>query len=298
MELEKLRHGTELIKRGFAKMQKGGVIMDVTNAEEAKIAEDAGAVAVMALHAVPADIRKAGGVARMADPMVTADIIDTVTIPVMAKARIGHFVEAEILQALGADMIDESEVLTPADEKYHIDKTEFTVPFVCGARNLGEALRRINEGAAMIRTKGEAGTGDVREAVRHMKQIMGEIRQLAGKNKEELIEVAREIEAPIELVMETAQMQRLPVVNFAAGGVATPADAALMMRLGADGVFVGSGIFKAENPAMMASAIVEAVNNYDKPEVLAKVSKGIGAGMKGISIDTIPEEQVLQTRGW
>ncbi|MHC1575792.1 MAG: pyridoxal 5'-phosphate synthase lyase subunit PdxS [Methanosarcinaceae archaeon] len=298
MELEKLRHGTELIKRGFAKMQKGGVIMDVTNAEEAKIAEDAGAVAVMALHAVPADIRKAGGVARMADPMVTADIIDTVTIPVMAKARIGHFVEAEILQALGADMIDESEVLTPADEKYHIDKTEFTVPFVCGARNLGEALRRINEGAAMIRTKGEAGTGDVREAVRHMKQIMGEIRQLASKNKEELIEVAREIEAPIELVMETAQMQRLPVVNFAAGGVATPADAALMMRLGADGVFVGSGIFKAENPAMMASAIVEAVNNYDKPEVLAKVSKGIGAGMKGISIDTIPEEQVLQTRGW
>ncbi len=298
MELENLRHGTELIKRGFAKMQKGGVIMDVTNAEEAKIAEDAGAVAVMALYAVPADIRKAGGVARMADPVVTADIIDTVTIPVMAKARIGHFVEAEILQALGADMIDESEVLTPADEKYHIDKTEFTVPFVCGARNLGEALRRINEGAAMIRTKGEAGTGDVREAVRHMKQIMGEIRQLSGKNKEELILVAREIEAPIELVMETAQMQRLPVVNFAAGGVATPADAALMMRLGADGVFVGSGIFKAENPAKMASAIVEAVNNYDKPEVLAEVSKGIGAGMEGISIDTIPEEQVLQTRGW
>ncbi|MEA1984253.1 MAG: pyridoxal 5'-phosphate synthase lyase subunit PdxS [Euryarchaeota archaeon] len=298
MELENLRHGTELIKRGFAKMQKGGVIMDVTNAEEAKIAEDAGAVAVMALHAVPADIRKAGGVARMADPMVTADIIDTVTIPVMAKARIGHFVEAEILQALGADMIDESEVLTPADNKYHIDKTEFTVPFVCGARNLGEALRRINEGAAMIRTKGEAGTGDVSEAVRHMKQIMGEIRQLAGKNKEELMMVAREIEAPIELVMEAAQMQRLPVVNFAAGGIATPADAALMMRLGSDGVFVGSGIFKAENPAKMASAIVEAVNNYDKPEVLAEVSKGIGAGMKGISVDTIPEEQVLQTRGW
>jgi len=298
MELEKLRHGTELIKRGFARMQKGGVIMDVTTPGQAKIAEDAGAVAVMALHAVPADIRKAGGVARMADPEITAAIIDTVTIPVMAKARIGHFVEAEILQALGADMVDESEVLTPADNLYHIDKTEFTVPFVCGARNLGEALRRINEGAAMIRTKGEAGTGDVSEAVRHMKQIMGEIRELAGKNKEELIMVARDIEAPIELVMETAEMQRLPVVNFAAGGIATPADAALMMRLGADGVFVGSGIFKAENPEEMAAAIVEAVNNYDNPEVLADISKGIGAGMKGISIDTIPQQEVLQTRGW
>ncbi|WP_445475628.1 pyridoxal 5'-phosphate synthase lyase subunit PdxS [Methanococcoides methylutens] len=298
MELEKLRHGTELIKRGFAKMQKGGVIMDVTTPEEARIAEEAGAVAVMALHAVPSDIRKEGGVARMADPQVTADIIEAVTIPVMAKARIGHFVEAEILQALGADMIDESEVLTPADESFHIDKTEFTVPFVCGARNLGEALRRINEGAAMIRTKGEAGTGDVREAVRHMKQIQGEIRTLKGMTKEELIMAAREIEAPIELVMETAEMQRLPVVNFAAGGIATPADAALMMRLGSDGVFVGSGIFKAENPALMAKAIVEAVNNYDNPEVLAEISKGIGAGMKGISVDSIPDEQVLQTRGW
>lgn len=298
MELEKLRHGTELIKRGFAKMQKGGVIMDVTTAEEAKIAEEAGAVAVMALHAVPSDIRKAGGVARMADPQVTAEIIEAVTIPVMAKARIGHFVEAEILQSLGADMIDESEVLTPADESFHIDKTGFTVPFVCGARNLGEALRRINEGAAMIRTKGEAGTGDVREAVRHMKQIMGEIRTLKGMTKEELILYAREIEAPIELVMETAKMERLPVVNFAAGGVATPADAALMMRLGSDGVFVGSGIFKAENPPLMAKAIVEAVNNYDNPEVLAEISKGIGAGMKGISVDSIPDEQVLQTRGW
>ena len=298
MELEKLRHGTDLIKRGFAKMQKGGVIMDVTTPEQAKIAEEAGAVAVMALHAVPSDIRKAGGVARMADPEITAAIIETVTIPVMAKARIGHFVEAEILQALGADMVDESEVLTPADNLYHIDKTNFTVPFVCGARNLGEALRRINEGAAMIRTKGEAGTGDVSEAVRHMKQIMGEIRELAAKTKEELIMVARNIEAPIELVVETAEMQRLPVVNFAAGGIATPADAALMMRLGADGVFVGSGIFKAENPEKMAAAIVEAVNNFDKPEVLAEISKGIGAGMKGISIDTIPEEAVLQTRGW
>ncbi|MGD9780455.1 pyridoxal 5'-phosphate synthase lyase subunit PdxS, partial [Methanomethylovorans sp.] len=282
----------------FASMQKGGVIMDVTNPEQAKIAEDAGAVAVMALQAVPADIRKAGGVARMADPQIITEIIECVTIPVMAKARIGHFVEAEILQALGVDMVDESEVLTPADEKFHIDKTQFTVPFVCGARNLGEALRRINEGAAMIRTKGEAGTGDVREAVRHMKQITGEIRALAGKTKEELMFTAREIEAPIELVIETAQLQRLPVVNFAAGGVATPADAALMMRLGADGVFVGSGIFKAEKPELMASAIVEAVNNYDNPEVLAEISKGIGAGMKGISTDTIPPEQALQTRGW
>ena len=298
MELEKLRHGTELIKRGFAKMQKGGVVMDVTTPEQAKIAEKAGAVAVMALQSIPSDIRKEGGVARMADPEVTSVIIDTVTIPVMAKARIGHFVEAEILQSLGADMIDESEVLTPADNFYHIDKTEFTVPFVCGARNLGEALRRINEGAAMIRTKGEAGTGDVSEAVRHMKQIMGEIRELKGKTKEELIMVARDIEAPIELVIETANMERIPVVNFAAGGVATPADAALMMRLGADGVFVGSGIFAAENPEIMAKAIVEAVNNYDKPEVLAEVSKGIGSGMKGISVSSIPDDQVLQTRGW
>ncbi|WMW24841.1 pyridoxal 5'-phosphate synthase lyase subunit PdxS [Methanolobus sediminis] len=298
MELEKLRHGTELIKRGFAKMQKGGVIMDVVNAEQAKIAEEAGAVAVMALQAVPADIRKEGGVARMADPQIVSEIIDAVTIPVMGKARIGHFVEAEILEALGVDMVDESEVLTPADNKYHIDKTEFTVPFVCGARNLGEALRRINEGAAMIRTKGEAGTGDVSEAVKHMKQIMGEVRALKGKTKEELIAVARHIEAPIELVLETAEMQRIPVVNFAAGGVATPADAALMMRMGADGVFVGSGIFKSENPEKMAKAIVEAVNNYDNPKVLAEVSKGIGSGMKGISVDSIPESDILQTRGW
>ncbi len=298
MQLEKLRHGTELIKRGFAKMQKGGVIMDVTTPEEALIAERAGAVAVMALHQVPADIRKAGGVARMADPQVIAAIIDSVTIPVMAKARIGHFVEAEILEALGVDMVDESEVLTPADESFHIDKTGFTIPFVCGARDLGEALRRINEGAAMIRTKGEAGTGDVKEAVKHMRAIMGTIRELKGKAPEELIAVARKIEAPIELVKETAELQRLPVVNFAAGGIATPADAALMMRLGADGVFVGSGIFKAENPEKMASAIVEAVNNYDNPSMLAEISKGLGGAMKGIDIRSLTEKEVLQARGW
>ncbi|MFZ2410386.1 MAG: pyridoxal 5'-phosphate synthase lyase subunit PdxS [Candidatus Methanoperedens sp.] len=298
MQLEKLRHGTELIKRGFAKMQKGGVIMDVTTPQEALIAEKAGAVAVMALHQVPADIRKAGGVARMADPQVITAIIDAVTIPVMAKARIGHFVEAEILEALGADMVDESEVLTPADESFHIDKTGFTIPFVCGARDLGEALRRINEGAAMIRTKGEAGTGDVKEAVRHMRAIMGTIRELKGKGSEELIAVARKIEAPIELVKETAKLQRLPVVNFAAGGIATPADAALMMRLGADGVFVGSGIFKAENPEKMANAIVEAVNNYDNPSMLAEISKGLGGAMKGIDIRSLTEKEVLQSRGW
>lgn len=298
MQLEKLRHGTELLKRGFAKMQKGGVIMDVTTPQEAQIAEKAGAVAVMALHAVPADIRKAGGVARMADPQVIAAIIDAVTIPVMAKARIGHFVEAEILEALGVDMVDESEVLTPADESFHIDKNRFTIPFVCGARDLGEALRRINEGAAMIRTKGEAGTGDVKEAVRHMRAIMGAIRELKGKGSEERAAVARRLEAPIELVKETAELQRLPVVNFAAGGIATPADAALMMRLGADGVFVGSGIFKAENPEKMASAIVEAVNNYDNPAVLAEISKGLGGAMKGIDIRSLTEKEVLQARGW
>ncbi|CAD6490194.1 MAG: Pyridoxal 5'-phosphate synthase subunit PdxS [Candidatus Argoarchaeum ethanivorans] len=298
MDMEKLRHGTELIKRGFAKMQKGGVIMDVTNKEQARIAEEAGAVAVMALQAVPADIRKEGGVARMADPEIIKSIIDEVTIPVMAKTRIGHFVEAEILQAIGVDMVDESEVLTPADEMYHIDKTGFTIPFVCGARNLGEALRRINEGAAMIRTKGEAGTGDVKEAVRHAKQITGEIRALASKNKEELIKAAREMEAPIELVVETAKLQRLPVVNFAAGGIATPADAAMMMQLGVDGIFVGSGIFKSENPEKMAKSIVEAVNNYDKPEMLAEISKGIGNPMKGVDTATIPESEILQTRGW
>lgn len=297
MQLEKLRHGTELIKRGFASMQKGGVIMDVTTPEEALIAERAGAVAVMALHQVPADIRKAGGVARMADPAVIEAIMNSVTIPVMAKARIGHFVEAQIIEALGVDMVDESEVLTPADEMFHIDKKKFTIPFVCGARDLGEALRRINEGAAMIRTKGEAGTGDVKEAVRHMRAIIGAIRELKGKTSGELAIEARKMEAPIELVREVAQLQRLPVVNFAAGGIATPADAALMMKLGADGIFVGSGIFKAENPEKMASAIVEAVNNYDNPSELARISKGLGGAMKGIDIRSLTEKEVLATRG-
>ncbi len=296
MQLEKLRHGTELIKRGFASMQKGGVIMDVTTPEEALIAERAGAVAVMALHQVPADIRKAGGVARMADPAVIEAIMDAVTIPVMAKARIGHFVEAQIIEALGVDMVDESEVLTPADDMYHINKSKFTIPFVCGARDLGEALRRINEGAAMIRTKGEAGTGDVKEAVRHMRAIIGAIRELKGKSSGELTVEARKINAPIELVKEVAELQRLPVVNFAAGGIATPADAALMMKLGADGVFVGSGIFKAENPEKMASAIVGAVNNYDDPSELARISKGLGGAMKGIDIRSLTEKEVLATR--
>ncbi|MGZ4847569.1 MAG: pyridoxal 5'-phosphate synthase lyase subunit PdxS [Halobacteriota archaeon] len=298
MDIEKLHRGTELLKRGFAKMQKGGVIMDVTTAEQAIIAEKAGAVAVMALHAVPADIRKAGGVARMADPLIVSQIIDAVSIPVMAKTRIGHFVEAEILEALGVDMIDESEVLTPADEQFHIEKLRFTTPFVCGARDLGEALRRINEGAAMIRTKGEAGTGDVSEAVRHMHAIMSKIRELKGKSEQEIGRVAREIEAPADLTAETAEMQRLPVVNFAAGGIATPADAALMMRMGADGVFVGSGVFKSEQPEVMAKAIVEAVNNFDDPRALAEISKGLGLPMKGLSVGQIPKEEILQTRGW
>jgi len=298
MKLEELRYGTELIKRGFASMQKGGVIMDVTNAEQAEIAEAAGAVAVMALHAVPADIRAAGGVARMADPQRILEIMDAVSIPVMAKVRIGHFVEAEILEALGVDMIDESEVLTPADVEHHIDKRKFTVPFVCGARDLGEALRRIDEGAAMIRTKGEAGTGDVVEAVRHMRLIQGEIRRLAALTPEELRLAARKLEASLPLVEETAKLQRLPVVNFAAGGVATPADAALMMRLGADGVFVGSGIFKSEHPERMAAAIVEAVHHYDDPQTLAEVSKSLGEPMRGISARALSEQEALQTRGW
>jgi len=297
MELENLRFGTELLKRGFAKMQKGGVIMDVTTPEQAIIAEEAGAVAVMALHAVPADIRKMGGVARMADPLIIESIIEAVTIPVMAKARIGHFVEAQILEALGVDMVDESEVLTPADD-FHIEKTKFTIPFVCGARNLGEACRRIKEGAAMIRTKGEAGTGDVSQAVLHMRMILGQIRSLKGMDDLQLMKVAREIEADLDLVKECAQMQRLPVVNFAAGGVATPADAALMMQLGADGVFVGSGIFKSESPEAMARAIVEAVHHYDDPAFLAEVSKGLGAAMKGLDAASIPEAEALQTRGW
>jgi len=297
LELENLRFGTELLKRGFAKMQKGGVIMDVTTPDQAVIAEQAGAVAIMALHAVPADIRKMGGVARMADPAIIEEIINAVTIPVMAKARIGHFAEAQILEALGVDMVDESEVLTPAD-KFHIEKTKFTIPFVCGARNLGEALRRIKEGAAMIRTKGEAGTGDVSQAVLHMRMIQGQIRSLKGMDDLQLLEVAREIEADYDLVIECARLQRLPVVNFAAGGVATPADAALMMQLGADGVFVGSGVFKSEEPEVMAKAIVQAVHNFDNPQLLAQVSKGIGAAMKGLDAATIPEAEALQTRGW
>ena len=297
MKLEELRFGTELLKRGFASMQKGGVIMDVVNAEQAKIAEAAGAVAVMSLERVPSDIRKAGGVARMADPEKVVEIIDAVSIPVMGKVRIGHFVEAQVLEVLGVDMIDESEVLTPADEEYHIDKNLFKVPFVCGARNLGEALRRVNEGAAMIRTKGEAGTGNVVEAVRHMRAIMGEIRKVQGMDQQEQIAYARSIEAPAELVIECAGRGRLPVVNFSAGGIATPSDAALMMQLGADGVFVGSGIFKSSNPEKMAKAIVEAVNHFKEPEVIAKASKGLGDAMPGLDVHALKPDEVLQTRG-
>jgi pyridoxal 5'-phosphate synthase pdxS subunit len=297
MRLEELRFGTELIKRGFASMQKGGVIMDVVNAEQATIAEQAGAVAVMALERVPADIRKAGGVARMADPEKILEIMDAVSIPVMGKVRIGHFVEAQVLEALGVDMIDESEVLTPADEQFHIEKSKFTVPFVCGARDLGEAIRRIHEGAAMIRTKGEAGTGNVVEAVRHMRAIMGEIRALQGRSPQEIVDRARDLEAPAELLLETVKMGRLPVVNFSAGGIATPSDAAMMMQLGADGVFVGSGIFLSENPDKMARAIVEAVNHYDEPEVIARVSKGLGDAMRGLDVHTLREDEVLQYRG-
>ena len=298
LDMTKLRFGTELVKRGFAKMQQGGVVMDVTNAEQAGIAEDAGAVAVMALERVPADIRAQGGVARMADPVKIQEIMEAVTIPVMAKCRIGHFVEAQILQALGADMIDESEVLTPADPFFHVDKTKFKVPFVCGARDLGEALRRIEEGAAMIRTKGEAGTGNVVEAVRHQRAIMSQVRELKGKDQEEMNSIARKIEAPVHLVREVAELQRLPVINFAAGGIATPADAAMMMQLGSDGVFVGSAIFKSDDPGPRARAIVEAVTNFDDPSILAEVSRGLGDAMRGIEISTIKPEQRLQERGW
>jgi pyridoxal 5'-phosphate synthase pdxS subunit len=298
LDLAKLRYGTELVKRGFAKMQQGGVIMDVTNAEQAGIAEDAGAVAVMALERVPADIRAQGGVARMADPVKILEIMDAVTIPVMAKCRIGHFVEAQVLESLGVDMIDESEVLTPADPFYHVEKKKFTVPFVCGARDLGEALRRIDEGAAMIRTKGEAGTGNVIEAVRHQRAIMGKIRELKGKEEDELNTVARDIQAPFYLVKEVAEIQRIPVVNFAAGGIATPSDAAMMMQLGSDGVFVGSAIFKSENPGDRAKAVVEAVAHFDDPYIITEVSKGLGDAMRGIEISTIKPEQRLQERGW
>jgi pyridoxal 5'-phosphate synthase pdxS subunit len=289
---------TVKVKRGLAEMLKGGVIMDVTTPEQAKIAEEAGAVAVMALERVPADIRAEGGVARMSDPEIITNIMAAVTIPVMAKARIGHFVEAQVLEALEIDYIDESEVLTPADDLYHIDKHVFKVPFVCGARNLGEALRRIGEGAAMIRTKGEAGTGDVVEAVRHIRTVNEEIRKVAGASREELMTIAKELGAPYELVLEVKELGRLPVVNFAAGGIATPADAALMMQLGCDGIFVGSGIFKSDNPAKRAKAIVEATAHYNDGKILAEVSKGIGIAMRGIQVGTMKETDRIAGRGW
>jgi len=292
-----VERGTFRVKKGMAEMQKGGVIMDVTNEEQARIAEAAGAVAVMALERVPADIRAAGGVARMADPENILRIMEAVTIPVMAKCRIGHFVEAQILEALGVDFIDESEVLTPADEHYHIDKRKFTVPFVCGCRDLGEALRRIGEGAAMLRTKGEAGTGNVVEAVRHMRRIMDQIRQVQNTPDEELMSLAKELGAPHELLLEVKRLGALPVVNFAAGGIATPADAALMMQLGADGVFVGSGIFKSENPEKRARAIVEATLHYDDPERLAAVSRGLGEAMPGLDVTLLAEAERMQARG-
>jgi len=290
--------GTDRVKRGLAEMLKGGVIMDVTNAEQAKIAEEAGAVSVMALERVPADIRRDGGVARMADPTRVEEIVAAVSIPVMAKARIGHFVEAQVLETLGVDYIDESEVLTPADEAYHIDKWKFTVPFVCGARNLGEALRRIGEGAAMIRTKGEPGTGNIVEAVRHMRTMNDGIRRVQTLDDEQLMSEARDLGAPYALVSEVAEAGGLPVVNFAAGGIATPADAALMMQLGCDGVFVGSGVFKSGDPAQRARAIVEAVTYFEDPQIVAKVSRGLGVAMVGIEIDKLPDEERMQERGW
>ena len=330
VDISQLRHGTTLLKKGFAQMQKGGVVMDVTNTEQAQIAEDAGAVAVMALERVPADIRKDGGVARMADPSIIANIIDSVSIPVMAKARIGHFAEAEALQTLGVDMIDESEVLTPADPFYHINKHHFTIPFVCGCRNLGEAVRRIWEGAAMIRTKGEAGTGNIIEAVRHQRMVTKTISLLENASEKFVLDLTEKYaesyvsafetltstkpkkeslvffeysysdvkEEIYKVLLEVKSLQRLPVVNFAAGGIATPADAALMMKLGSDGVFVGSGIFKSDNPEKRAKAIVEAVAHYDDPKTIAEVSKNLGEAMVGINIDEIPEEQRLQERGW
>ena len=293
-----MEKGTLKLKTGLAEMLKGGVIMDVTNAEQAKIAEEAGAVAVMALERVPADIRREGGVARMADPRKIKEIMATVSIPVMAKARIGHFVEAQILEALGVDYIDESEVLTPADDKNHINKHAFKVPFVCGARDLGEALRRIAEGAALIRTKGEAGSGNIIEAVRHMRVVMDGIRRLTRLSEEELFAEAKNLGAPYELVKIVAESGKLPVPNFAAGGVATPADAALMMQLGAESVFVGSGIFKSEDPAQRAAAVVKAVTHFRDPKILAEVSEGLGQPMVGIEIDKLDEDQLLQTRGW
>ena len=290
--------GTVRVKRGLAEMLKGGVIMDVTTAEQAKIAEDAGACAVMALERVPADIRREGGVARMADLAKIDEIISSVSVPVMAKCRIGHFVEAQILQSIGVDYIDESEVLTPADEEHHVDKWSFTIPFVCGGTNLGEALRRIGEGAAMIRSKGEAGTGNIVEAVRHLRSILGEIRRLHGSAPEELMSAAKEHRAPYDLVKETAEAGRLPVVLFCAGGIATPADAALVMQLGAEGVFVGSGIFKSDDPAHRAKAIVEATTYFNDPDVLAKVTRGLGEPMRGMDVRSMPESDRLAQRGW
>ncbi len=290
--------GTWRVKAGLAQMLKGGVIMDVVTADQAKIAEDAGSVAVMALERVPADIRKAGGVARMSDPTKVAEIVDAVTIPVMAKARIGHFVEAQVLEALGVDYVDESEVLTPADENNHINKHDFTVPFVCGARDLGEALRRIGEGAAMIRTKGEAGSGNIVEAVRHARRVLGEVRRIQNMDEDELMATARDLRAPYELVKQVREMGRLPVVNFAAGGVSTPSDAALMMQLGVDGIFVGSGIFKSESPERMADAIVKATTHYQDASMIAEVSKGLGDAMPGLNVADIPESERLATRGW
>jgi len=330
LDISKLRFGTTLLKKGFAKMQKGGVVMDVTNADQARIAEDSSAVAVMALERVPADIRADGGVARMADPAVIQEIMDEVSIPVMAKVRIGHFVEAQALESLGVDMIDESEVLTPADPFYHVDKHKFTIPFVCGCRNLGEAVRRIWEGAAMIRTKGEAGTGNIIEAIRHQRMVTGMTRALKDMDKTDLHKLAEEytqsyvnsiktltnqttekntivfeeyrydnvLKEVVDILKEIKELQRLPVVNFAAGGIATPADAAIMMQLGSDGVFVGSGIFKSDNPKERAKAIVEAVSHYDEPDIIAKISKNLGEAMPGIEIGTIPPEQMLQERGW
>lgn len=331
LDITKLRYGTELVKRGFAKMQKGGVIMDVVNADHARIAEQSGAVAVMALERVPADIRADGGVARMSDPLIIEEILNTVSIPVMAKIRIGHFVEAQALEALGVDMIDESEVLTPADPFYHVDKRQFKIPYVCGCRNLGEAVRRIWEGAAMIRTKGEAGTGNIIEAIRHQRMVTTMIHKLSALDNTELLCLSEEymknyyeayhtltntdeiddstelfgvythktIKNEIfEILKEIKQIQRLPVVNFAAGGIATPADAAIMMQMGSDGVFVGSGIFKSKNPKKRAKAIVEAVANYDNPKKVAEASKGLGSAMPGLEIDSIPKDKLLQERGW
>jgi pyridoxal 5'-phosphate synthase pdxS subunit len=290
--------GTFTVKKGLAEMLKGGVIMDVVTPEHAMIAQEAGAVAVMALERVPADIRAAGGVARMSDPELILKIMDAVTIPVMAKCRIGHFVEAQILEAIGVDYVDESEVLTPADEEHHINKHLFKIPFVCGCRNLGEALRRIGEGAAMIRTKGEAGTGDVVEAVRHARTVLGEIRHLQNLPEEEVMAFAKNIGAPYEIVMETRELGRMPVVNFAAGGIATPADAALMMQLGVDGVFVGSGIFKSGDPAKRAAAIVKATTHYNDPKILAEVSRDLGEPMVGRQVSAMPEAELIAGRGW